>query len=219
MWANFRKSPDRELAISRYESLAESYDQSCRFIGTARATALEALQLSPGEIVFDVACGTGSMLCALAAKVGADGRVIGIEQSPAMARLARARLASAGLGQERASVIEASVERAPLASTADALLFCYTHDVLQSHEALENLIRHSRPGARIVVVGNRFQPWWWAAPINLWVCVRGWRYHTTYEGFREPWRPLLVHCPELRVVRTFHLGMSYLATGHVVRAE
>ena len=210
LWPNLRRSPDRALSVERYRRLAEGYDDSCRYVGEARRTALEALGLRPGQKVLDIACGTGAMLPALADRVSPGGQAIGIEHSPEMVGLARNRVTATG----HVTVLESAVEDAVFPHAADALLFCYTHDVLQSPAALANVFAHARPGARVVVIGNRFQPWWWAAPINLWVCLRGWRYHTTYKGFRQPWRPLLGFCPDLRVERTFHLGMSYLAVGH-----
>lgn len=209
MW--LRGAPDRGLSVARYRRLAARYDDSCRYIDEPRRAALEALGDLRGRTVFDVACGTGPMLAELARRVGPSGAVVGIEHSPAMAGIARERVR--GL-QELVTVLETSVEEARPARMAEALLLCYTHDVLQSAAAVGSLFRYARPDARVVVIGNRFQPWWWAAPVNLWVILRGWRYHTTYRGFGCPWRPLPSYCPDLRVIRSFRLGMSYLAVGH-----
>ncbi|MEO8102386.1 MAG: methyltransferase domain-containing protein [Betaproteobacteria bacterium] len=216
MLANFRGKPDRALSVFRYEGLAEGYDASCKHIGEIRTAAIQALQLTDGDIVFDVACGTGKTLCEMATKIGARGQAIGIEHSPEMAAIARQRVASLQR-PDRVTLLQSAVEEVQLPGEASAILFCYTHDVLQSAAALENIFRHAANGARVAVVGNRLQSWWWAAPLNLWVCLRGWRYLTTFRGFRQPWRGLLTYCPELRVVETFHLGMSYLAVGRVVR--
>ena len=216
MFANLCEKPDRTLSISRYKELADGYDVSCRFIGEIRAAAIQALRLTDGDVVFDVACGTGKTLCEMATKIGACGQAIGIEHSPEMAAIARRRVATAQLS-DRVTLMQSSAEEAELPRQASAILFCYTHDVLQSAVALDNIFRHAADGAHVAVVGNRLQSWWWAAPLNLWVCCRGWRYLTTFRGFRQPWRGLLAYCPDLRVVKTFHLGMSYLAVGRVVR--
>ena len=212
MLANLRRNPDAELSISRYRALAAKYDASCKHIAGARAAAIEALQLSDGHVVIDVACGTGATLCALAERVGLTGRVIGVEHSPNMAAMARERIAAAHLA-DRVTLIESEVEAVDMPSVADAILLCYTHDVLQSPDALENIFRHVAPGGRVAVVGSRLQSWWCAAPVNLWVCLRGWRYLTTFRGLRHPWRPLLAYCPDLHVTKTFHIGTSYLACG------
>ena len=217
MLENLRSAPDARLSIARYRALVAHYDASCKYIVGARADAIEALKLADGDMAFDVACGTGATLCALAAKVGSRGQVVGIEHSPDMAAVARERIAAAELS-DRVVLVESEVENAVLPFQANALLFCYTHDVLQSPAALQNIFRYAAPGARVAVVGARLQPWWWAAPINFWVCMRGWRYLTTFRGLREPWKPLLAYCPDLRIVKTYHLGSSYLAVGHVSAA-
>ena len=57
--------------------------------------------------------------------------------SPEMAAIARTRAAKTP--NANMELIEAPVEDAALSRRADALLFCYTHDVLQNPRALVNL--------------------------------------------------------------------------------
>lgn len=206
-----RRGPDGDLALHRYRKLATGYEAACRWLGSIRRAAVAALALKPGEIVFDVGCGTGAALPLLAEAVGPDGHVLGIEQSPEMLAAARSRVARLGLSR-RVTFVEAAAQNAKLPQTADAVLFCYTHDVLQTPAALQAIFSATRPGTRIAVAGMRFLPWW-GAPINLWLGLRARRYLTTFRGLREPWAPLQVYCPDLRVTRWFHLGTSYLAVG------
>lgn len=211
---NLRDTPDRSAALESYRVLAERYDASCRFIERLRLAAIDALALQAGETVYDVACGTGAVLPELARRVGEQGRVVGIEQSPEMARMAAARFPEAVL-PPNVELLVSPVEEAKPAAAADALLFCYTHDVLQSPRALDNLLSHARPGARIAVLGLQLLPWWWGAPINLWKLWSGRRYLTTYRGLRTPWALLAERTPDLRVVRRFHAGTNYLAVGRL----
>jgi hypothetical protein len=85
--------------------------------------------------------------------------------------------------------------------------------VLQSPKAVEKLVNSARPGCRLAILGARFLPWIWGFPINLFVAVRGRRYLSTFRGFRRPLALLSEHTQELEIVRTFHLGTSYLAVG------
>ena len=202
--------PDRAAALRSYRTLAAGYDDSCKYILDIRAMAIHLLQLRPGEVVFDVACGTGPTLPVLSSQVGLAGRVIGIEQSPEMALIARRRAAQAPFAN--IEVIEAPVEDATLSLRADALLFCYTHDVLQNPRALANLFAAAKPGARIAVLGERYVTWW-LAPDNLWTSWRARHYLSTFRGLSQPWAPLRACCPDLAIVRTYHAGTSYLATG------
>lgn len=202
--------PDGNRSLAAYAALAEGYEASSRRILGIREAAVRALALRPGETVFDVACGTGAVLPLLCDALGPEGRVLAIEQSPEMAALARSRVPVLDC---EAQVELASVQAFSTAMRADAMLLTYTHDVLQSPEAVANLARHAKPGCRVAVTGIRFLPWSWGFAVNAVTAWRARRYITTYRGLREPWRELASRCAEFRIVRSFHLGSSYLGVG------
>ena len=80
-------------------------------------------------------------------KVGPQGSVVGIEESPDMVAVARERIEQEGW--DNVTVVQSSAEDAHVASTADAALFCAVHDILQSPDALRNVLSKLRPGARV----------------------------------------------------------------------
>ena len=203
--ANLSSRPNAARAVKRYRNLAVAYDESCGLIEGIRARAVAALGLRPGEVVCDVACGTGATLVALAQAVGEGGQVIGLELSDDMATLAHKRIESAGL-TDRCRVRVGAIEEYLDRNRYDAFLFCYTHDVLQSPQALAALFAHARDGAR-------FLPWWWGFPLNLVTAYRGRRYLTTFRGLRRPWHLLENYCPDFRVIGSDHAGTSYLGVG------
>ena len=205
------RPPDPGLSIANYRKLAEKYDASCRFVTRIRCLAVEALGLLQGDVVFDVACGTGALLPLLADRVGSRGRVIGIEHSPEMVAIASERVAAAGLSN--VEIVEAAAQDAVVGVRADALLFSFAHDVLQTPAALENLFAMSRPGARVVSVGAKLIARWWSRPLDAWTQARARGYLTTYCGLEKPWAPLGRFCADLVVLRAFHAGTSYLAAG------
>lgn len=211
---NVRMRPQRVVALARYAELAPRYDASCARLSRVRDYALEMLDPRPGETIIDVACGTGALLPGLAERVGTTGRVIGIEQSPHMVSRARNRF-NGGELPANVQIVEAPVEEARTRLRADALLLCYTHDVLQLEHAVQNLVRMAKPGARVVVVGLRLLPWWYAAPVNVWNCWTMRKYVTTYRGLRRPWQLLQRYCSDFAIIRTFHAGSSYAALGHI----
>lgn len=59
--------------------------------------AVDALELSPGDTVVEVGCGTGANLPLLAARVGPTGRVVGVDITDAMLERARALVLARGL--------------------------------------------------------------------------------------------------------------------------
>lgn len=164
----------------------------------------------PGDAVYDVACGTGATLPLLAAAVGSSGLVIGLEQSPEMAMLARQRVA---VIQTQVRILNCSVEEMRDVPPADRMLFCYTHDVLQSQVAIERLIDNANPGCRVAILGTRFLPWAWGFPANMFVAFRARKYLSTFRGLGRPLAQLCEYTRVLDIVRTFHLGTSYLAIG------
>jgi demethylmenaquinone methyltransferase/2-methoxy-6-polyprenyl-1,4-benzoquinol methylase len=173
----------------------------------ARLVALAAPR--EGERVLDVACGTGLSFALLAAGVGAGGEVVGVEPSPEMMAQARAR--AARLPQVR--LVEASMEAAVLEGQFDALLFHYTHDVLQSPPALANIFAHAKPGARVALAGVKHPPAW-LFPLRL---LRLWNarpYLTTFRGLDRPWAPLERYVEGIDVQPVL-LGTNYLARGRV----
>ena len=199
------------LAIKRYRKLAREYDATCRRIEPLRALAIQFLALQPGERVLDVACGTGSTVVTLAQQVGAAGQVLGIEQCPDMADIARQRLRDAGIAH--AEIVTMDVNRVTRAFRADAVLCSFTHDVLQSSAAIARIRQLSKPGARLAVLGARTVSWWWGWPVNLFVMWRARRYLTTFHGLHDPCALLRPHCETLELKGAWHAGTSYLAVG------
>lgn len=212
--ANLRREPDRDASLQRYADLAQDYERATSRIREVRRRVVERLALQPGDTVFDVACGAGAMLPDMARRVGLQGRVIGIEQSPHMA--ASAREATQGLAQIEVHVCPVEEFVAPY--SADALAFVYAHDVQQNRSALEAVFTRAKPGARMVAAGLCLLPWW-GMPINAWVLWGARRYLTTWHGLRSPWQQLLHWCPNLQIVERFHGGTTYLATGIVGRHQ
>ncbi len=206
-----RPFPDRLRSVIDYRRLAPTYDASCRRIGYIRDAAIEALDLQPGQTVLDIACGTGATLLELSRRVGSRGKVIGIDHSPDMVAVARQRIAESGA--QNIELLVEPIESARISHEAEAILFCFAHDVLQSRNALRNVFSLARRSARVVTVGAKLADSWWAGPLNAWVHWRGRQYRTTELGLDHPWHPLREYCPDIRVTKTFHLGTSYLAAG------
>jgi ubiquinone/menaquinone biosynthesis C-methylase UbiE len=211
---NLSPHPDGGRALQNYRTLAAGYDATCTRIERLRWRVMDELRLQPGETVFDVACGTGPMLPVLADRVGPEGRVVGIELSPEMAAQARGRIANTPL-ERRITVAQTAVERFDADRRADALLFCYAHDVLQSPAAVARLVAVAKPGARVAMVGMKTLPWWWGWPVNVVNLYRARHYLTTYAGLSKPWHLLEARGAVLREVDTALFGSAYITVGRM----
>lgn len=203
--------PDREIALTLYAGHAGAYDEDTDFAGPDRERAVELLSLRPGDVVIDVGCGTGLCFAALEAKVGERGRLIGIEQSVDMLEQAQKRIERSGWSN--VDLVLGAVDAVEIPQMADAALFSFTHDVLRTPAALENVVSHLRPGGRVSAVGPMWAPWW-APVMNVLIWCYTSPYVTTYEGFEQPWSHLAALVPGLSVDRQELLG-KYFAWGRI----
>ncbi len=197
--------------MAQYRKYAGNYDAQTDFALPDRARVVELLGAGPGDVVLDVGCGTGLCFAELRARVGPEGRVVGIEQSIEMLGQASHRIDEHGWGN--VELLLGAAEEVALPVVADAALFCFTHDVLRTPAALENIVAHLRPGGRVAAVGPMWAPWW-APGMNLLIwSVASW-YVTTFEGFSEPWSHLGDLVPGLEVERE-DLAGKYFAWGRL----
>jgi acyl dehydratase/ubiquinone/menaquinone biosynthesis C-methylase UbiE len=201
---------DARSTPALYRGLAASYDRSTAWLEPYRHRAVSQLRLRPGEVVVDVGCGTGLSFEPIQAAIGPGGRLIGIEPSPDMLAIARARVEQAGW--ENVTLLEAGAEEAVLPGLADAALFAFTHDVAQSPEALANVLGQLRPGGRVAAAGPKWSAF--APQLNplVWQVAR--QYVTTFEGFRRPWAALARAVPDLSVEEGY-FGCVYVAWGRL----
>jgi len=94
--------------IGTYDRAAHLYDQ----VGARRFTyfdglLVERLNIPLGAHVLDLASGRGAMLLAAAEKVGASGRVVGIDLAPQMVALTQAEIERRGLTQASILLMDA----------------------------------------------------------------------------------------------------------------
>ena len=196
-------------AVELYERSARDYDRATRRYLAFRISAIDRLLLSSGDRVIDVACGTGINFPYLLDHVGTRGEVIGVDISADMIRQAAARVDREG--RTNVTLIEAPVEEADLGAPADAALFSLTHDVLQSPKAVERVVSHLKPGARVAAFGAKWAPRW-RVPVNAYVWWKSRHYITDMRGLDAPWRLLEEAVDEL-VVEDAGFGGAYIAWG------
>jgi ubiquinone/menaquinone biosynthesis C-methylase UbiE len=120
------------------------------FEGRAKGEAWARLRARPGDRVLEVGVGVGDFLSQALARVGAGGVVLGLDLSPEMLRLARARA-------PRALLVRGSAARLPVASaTFDWVFTSYTLDLLPVEVidgGLREMARVLRPGGRLIACG------------------------------------------------------------------
>ena len=199
---------DLPRAVAHYRTLAPRYDHHTRRINAIREQAIDSLALGPGECVLDAGCGTGWCLPLLARRVGPAGTVIGFDPSPEMLELARTRPMPG-----RLELLHATAQEVRLPASPDAILFSYTHDVIQCAEALRNLFSQAKAGARVAATSTKLYARW-LFPANWYLRATHRAYITNFESFDAPWSLLETMLDDFRV-RTGPFTQHYVATGRV----
>jgi len=127
-----------------------------------RARTRAALGVERSERGLDIGCGPAFLACELGREVGPAGRIVGLDESPEMLEVARARIAREGLG-DRVEVRRGDAARLdfPDASFDFATVvqvYLYVSDV---EGALGEAARVLRPGGRLAVVDTDWDSCVW----------------------------------------------------------
>lgn len=145
-----------EKAARRVEAVYTTPD-----VAAQRARLLEALGLRPGEHALDLGAGPGFLAREMALAVGGEGEVRGLDPSPAMLGLARARCADL----PQADFQEGEAARLPYGDAAfDAAAVSQVYEyVAELDAALAELCRVLRPGGRAAILDTDWDSLVWHA--------------------------------------------------------
>jgi SAM-dependent methyltransferase len=110
------------------------------------------LGLSEGNIVLDLACGTGGFARAFANTVGEAGLVVGVDASPTM--LARAAAELRKRGPENVALMRADAGALPFDDSVFDAVCCFAalHLFADPMRALDEMTRVLTPGGRIAIM-------------------------------------------------------------------
>jgi phosphatidylethanolamine/phosphatidyl-N-methylethanolamine N-methyltransferase len=137
-----------------YDVQSVVYDATFgRLVRRRIARAIEHMNIAGDELVLDMGIGTGASLNYYPTD---RGRIIGVDLSGGMLRLARRRISDLGL--KRASIFQANALELPFAdSLFDHVFISHVISVVSDpYRLVQEAQRVAKPGARIVIV-NHFQ--------------------------------------------------------------
>jgi len=191
-----------------YRFHSRIYDHTRWLILHGREAAVRALNLSPGSSVLDVGCGTGSNFKYMVDAVGPEGRVVGVDASEPMLRVAGKRIQRKGWSNVEARLADAS--ELSLDERFDGVVFGYSAAVIPRWEpAIEKAAEHLKPGGTLCVLEfGTFSAW----PRLIGGVAKAWlnRNHV------KVYRPIEAHmrtCLEDVQVRRRHGDYYIIATG------
>ncbi|MEX2253381.1 MAG: methyltransferase domain-containing protein [Thermoleophilaceae bacterium] len=121
-------------------------------MGDEHRIARLLLGLSPGDVVLDVACGTGNFSRDFARTAGERGLVVGIDVSETMLERAVADTAAAGF-ERRLAFVRGDAEALPFADESFDGVGCFAalHLFADPMRALDRMTAILKPGGRIAI--------------------------------------------------------------------
>lgn len=138
-----------------FSSIAGKYDLMNSILSLSRHKAwrrfaVSKLDIKPGDRALDACCGTGDFAFELARVVGDEGRVVGVDFSPPMIELAKAKAERLNL-----RAIEFSVANTCELPFADASFDCVTigfgvRNLADIDAGIAEMTRVIRPGGKLI---------------------------------------------------------------------
>ncbi len=199
-----------------YDFISPLYDIGSTGSGGPRRQAVAQLRLSPGDVVLDLACGTGLNFPYIQAGIGEQGLLIGLDYSSGM--LAKARRKAQRRGWENVRLIQADAgtlsadllkEKAGV-ERVDKLICTLGLTVIPEWElAFGRAWALLKPGGRCAVMD------WWLERRNLF--ARFLEFISHGEVGRRCWAPLEEKSTDYSY-STFIRGMVFVAGGSAPEA-
>jgi ubiquinone/menaquinone biosynthesis C-methylase UbiE len=135
-----------------FDSSASDYVQIAPFFYQQLANRLtELAEIKPGATVLDIATGTGTVLCAIAERIGPTGRVIGVDVSEGMLSRARQHIECARLSNAELQTMDAEQLVFPDASFDKVLCGLGLFFFPQPPRALREFYRVLKPRGRVAL--------------------------------------------------------------------
>jgi ubiquinone/menaquinone biosynthesis C-methylase UbiE len=181
------KLPDeaQRRAAFAYNAAADFYDSPpLSFWNYFGDQTIQLLSLPPGSSVLDVCCGTGASALSSARRVGARGKVIGVDLAKELLELARAKAAQQRLGNVQFELGDMLSLRFPSESFDAVVCVFGIFFVPDMAMAVRELWRLVRRGGQLAVTTwgpNLFEP----ANSAFWSSIKNVRAEL-YKGF-NPW--------------------------------
>jgi len=199
-----------------YDRIASIYDIAAspyNLIGARRLAkqAITELRLKPGDTVVDLGTGTGWNVPRLAAAVGTQGTVIGVDISPGMLEQARKRVDSHSL--DNVELVEGDISTYHPPPDTNAVIATFAMEMRPDYnDIIQRLTTSLADNGRIATTGMRNPARWpeWLIQLGTRL-VHIFGVNDAYRNHR-PWEAIAAHTTETLYVES-HAGVVYLAAG------
>ncbi|MFP8952982.1 class I SAM-dependent methyltransferase [Natrialbaceae archaeon A-arb3/5] len=200
---------DEHLRRSRsvWDRRSDSYERDERELAPMRRTAIDYLDLDPGDRVLEIGCGPGVNFEQIASEIGDEGELIAVDYSPQMVEAARDRIEEHGW--ETVEVRRAEATSADLGPGFDAVVATLSMSVMpDARRAVENAYDALAEDGSLVVFDVRTVPRGPARIVNpLLGRLLAWYANWNPDG--DVVEAVQSVFDESEVVETYALGVSY----------
>ena len=152
------KDEKADLVRNVFDSVATRYDLMNDLMSAGmhrlwKRFTVDQAALRPGNVVLDLAGGTGDLARAFAGKVGKDGHVVLADINAAMLRQGRTRLVNAGVAGNL-SIAQVDAENLPFADrTFDCISIAFgLRNVTDKITALRSMYRTLKLGGKLMIL-------------------------------------------------------------------
>ena len=180
-------------------------------IGRYRRLVLDALDPQPGDTIVEIGCGTGMNFPLLQRRIGARGRIVGVDISEAMLKRAETRCQRAGW--DNVELVHSSAADYVFSDGIDGIV---ATGVLTYEPDYDNVIER---GATALTAGKRWavfdykMPSGWLrrfVPLFVWVFRSFGISKALFE--RTPWESIKRHLKNAKI-QEFYFGLIFIASG------
>lgn len=203
-----------------YRKRAKRYDLAIWFYRLAgfrvdkyRRETVAALALKPGDIVVDLACGTGLNFPFLEQVVGESGKIIGVDLTDAMLDQARERVRTADW--QNVELVHSDLAQYEFPAEVSGILSTFAITLVPEYgEIIRSGAQTLKPGGRMAVLDFKKPDGW----PDWWVRFVAWLnkpYGVSLELIdRHPWEAIKRNLDEV-IFREYYFGVFYLSVGEV----
>lgn len=116
-----------------------------------RKESIDALDLKPGETAFDICCGTGLNFKLLRHKIGNNGTVLGVDLTPQMLDIAKAKYEKSGI--QNINLINANILSFRTDKVGDCAICTAAMGMIpEFNVAIDIVMEHIKPDGRFAIV-------------------------------------------------------------------
>ena len=175
-----------------------------------RRKAVDRLQLSPGDSVLEIGCGTGGNLRFLREAVGLEGHIFGVDLSEGM--LSKARQLCTKRKWKNVTLIHSDASSYTVPEAVSGVIFSLSYATIPHHkEVLLHVWNQLQVGRNLVIMDAKLPP---GIRGRLFLPCSVWIMRRTVLGnpFIQPWKELAELTEQFKMEELV-FGSYYICTG------